>query len=219
MGPARYQVTVARMLMAGLASAALTPFTVDALSGITVVAVWWLPLALVCLGFCAASNVLASRLRMARFPARLRIGSPLWALLVSFFVGALWLALEARLASQGVSLYDAVLILITPVNLSGVPSAVWRLRTGGRITGGEVIWAWLGLVWPTVLVHWDAHLPPATITIMAQCSGLCSYMAVLVFLFGLRPVTLSERIAHNAGWLLMGCDVCMWGLYARGYAV
>src|SRR5262249_23757871 len=110
--------------------------------------------------------------------------------------------------------FDIVVCGLTPLNLIGPPYAVMRLRSGMRVVAGEALWAWLGLVWSVLLVGWHPHSSDEELRLLVQFCRTSLIMALLLALYGPRPVPPQSKWAHLIGWALMECNVVVWGWYA-----
>jgi hypothetical protein len=114
-------------------------------------------------------------------------------------------------------LFEIIVLGLTPVNLSGPFYAAWRLRRGWRLASGEVLWAWVGLVWS--VPHWDFHPYDGTgvLNLMAQYCRMSLVLVLLLAQYGPRPRPDQSVWAHRMGWILMECDVIVCGWYASGF--
>ncbi len=113
-----------------------------------------------------------------------------------------------------------VVLGITPLNLIGPLHAALRLRRVKRLVAGEVLWAWLGLVWSVLLVEsWRPHATSTTglLRLMAQFCRMSLIVALLLILYGPRPAPKQSEWGQLLGWALMECNVMVWGWYASGF--
>ena len=116
--------------------------------------------------------------------------------------------------------FDALEIVVfglTPLNLMGPFHVARRLRQDRQTAAGEVLWAWLGLVWSVLLWTWHSHRSAEVLDLMAQFSRMSVIVAVLLAHYACRPIPSQSRWAHHAGWALMECDAVVWGWYTAQF--
>lgn len=99
--------------------------------------------------------------------------------------------------------------VLTALNLAVPLYLVVQLRRGGPLVAGEVLWAWVGLMWATIMVHHPG------LELMEQGTRLILVVGLLLALYGRRPERPGSAWAHYLGWGLTECDVIAWGLNTR----
>jgi hypothetical protein len=132
-------------------------------------------------------------------------------LVVALVVGAFTTSL-LRYGSQLDGFSLAVLVL-TKLNVMGPFWAAWRLRRHSRLYSGEVLWAWLGFLWPIVFFDGLGY-PVPVLEKTAQVARMSLVVVLVLAIYGSRPVRLWSHCGHAAGWVLMECNVVLWAWYA-----
>jgi hypothetical protein len=108
-------------------------------------------------------------------------------------------------------LIDSVAVALTPPNLAGLAWTVFRIGRLKTISAGEMLWAWSGIAWSTLLVANYTHDNVGLAKHLASL-GVVSAIAASLAVFGPRPPKHGVMWAHLTGWLLLECDVIFWGL-------
>jgi hypothetical protein len=151
--------------------------------------------------------------------------------MMSELTKAKWLiAIVLALGTAGVSLtflpaltlhqataFEFVVFVLTPLKLFGPFQLVRRLRQRGRLTAGEFLWTWDGLVWSVLIWSWHPHSRTEVLSLMGQFARLSLIVAILLAQYGHRPAPSQPRRAHYAGWALMECSALVWGWYAAAF--
>jgi hypothetical protein len=112
---------------------------------------------------------------------------------------------------------EVVIFGVTPLNLMGPFLVARRLRQRRRPAAGELLWAWLGLVWSVLLSSWFPHGARDVLDLMGQFARMSLILCVLLAQYGHRPAPQESRWAHYTGWALMECNILIWGWYATGF--
>jgi hypothetical protein len=111
----------------------------------------------------------------------------------------------------------AVASALTVANGAGPIYAARRFRRGETLTGGHLLWAWSGLVWSLEICLSHPHRRGTALQSMVEISRLTLVLAVLLALYGTRPVEKNATWTHYAGWVSVECDMIFWGWYAAQY--
>jgi hypothetical protein len=150
--------------------------------------------------------------------SRLRIH--LWQLLLALTYIAIVLACSrTRLSDCRFSRWDwsidLAAVALTPINLAGLVWAAMRLVRQKRMSAGEILWAWLGVAWGSLLIAEHQH---GWVGQLEHLAGLCfvSAIASVGAGFGPRPPKFVVAWAHMVGWALIEIDVVFWGMMACG---
>jgi hypothetical protein len=197
----RVRFTVRRMMLAVAVVAVLTPFPVEAVLAVLLSLAVWTPLVLI-------AGVVCDALRG-------RTGAEVF--VVVFCIAVLCLLMPAYPPPHRDSDAFGLVLGLTPPNVVGPMYAALRVRRGKPLASGHVLWAWLGLAWSMLMLGWHTHARFETLFLMAQCSRLSLVFAVLLALYGARPAATGAAWAHHTGWVLMECDVIVWGWYAARF--
>ena len=89
-----------------------------------------------------------------------------------------------------------------------------RARRDQKLAAGHILWVWAGLAWLTAISNHHSHGRVEYVILLGELSRLSLVIVVLLALYGARPVKTGAGWAHHAGWVLMECDVVLWGWYA-----
>ena len=108
---------------------------------------------------------------------------------------------------------------LTPVHLAGPIYAAWRLWRHKALFAGEILWAWVGLVWMVFRLSGVAFSRShgggsVILEILAEFARLTAVLAMLLALYGKRPSKPEPIWPHHLGWAVAECDVIAWGWYA-----
>jgi hypothetical protein len=126
--------------------------------------------------------------------------------------------LRFRLLDSRFSLFDrfldTVVVALTLPNLLGPLRAVWRFQRGESLSSGEMLWAWVGIVWCWAGVTFDPHNRCGFLEGLAVHFIVLAGLTTLLATFGPRPPRRGKSWAHHAGWVILECDVVVWGLIA-----
>lgn len=106
-------------------------------------------------------------------------------------------------------------ITVIPLNLAGPPYTALRYWDGKGLLIGELLWAWLGLVWSLLLANWKSHNLVEQLCLAAELTRLTIAVTVVLTLYGRRPMPGSDVTAHRLGWVLLSFDVILLGWYAK----
>jgi hypothetical protein len=114
-------------------------------------------------------------------------------------------------------LFKIVVLALTPLNFIGPFQLVWRQRRGLRLVTGEILWAWMGLVWSVLLWDFHPHNRTDMLILLAQYSRISLVVVLLLVRYGPRPQPCQLQWAHHIGWILTECDVIVCGWYASAF--
>lgn len=195
----RVRLTLGRLMVGVACCAVLIPFPFRMLWGTLVAAMVWSLILLIA----------------SRIPVPV-VRSPVW--LEAVALGVLVVVLAA-VSVDGTWLDDDMIKWLfgglVAANLAGPVVLASRIRRGRSTAGGEWLWAWSGLVWTALLVY---PLPPirgaGLPDDVAEAARLILVAALLLALYGPRPVAKESAWAHHNGWLIVECDVIVSGIYA-----
>jgi hypothetical protein len=105
--------------------------------------------------------------------------------------------------------------VFTALNLAGPLYLTVQLRRRGPLVAGEVLWAWVGLMWATIMVHHSVDRSRGdfiiSLDLVVQATRLILVLGLLLALYGRRPERPGSSWAHYLGWGLAECDVIAWG--------
>jgi hypothetical protein len=116
------------------------------------------------------------------------------------------LGLDATSSISG-WLFPAMALGLTAPNLVGPIRAIGQFSRRGELFAGEILWAWVGLVWMT--------LDPNNLSRVVGIAILTMLLAIGVGVFGLRPEKRDGAWAHHAGWALLAANAVFYGIYVR----
>jgi hypothetical protein len=111
-------------------------------------------------------------------------------------------------------LFDTLVVALTLPNLLGPLRAAWCLLRGTGMSSGEMLWAWVGIVW---CLSWDTFHPHDRADFLKGLAVhfvLLAGLATLLAAIGPRPPRCGKVWAHNAGWAILECDILAWRLFA-----
>jgi hypothetical protein len=206
----RPRFTLWRMMVAVAVVAVLIPFPFEMVYNLTfAVLLVWPPIVLFALWIDNILARLARRLADVAVPCSVGVG--VW-LLGRYFS---WVWLLSRYFSWDSFLPEAVFIGLTVANAAGPVYVARRVLRGEALAAGHLLWVWSGLVWSTLLLcpH-PPHDRWHVIDMMVESSRLSLPIAVLLALYGPRPIGKGAAWGHHLGWALMECDVIAWGWFA-----
>ena len=110
--------------------------------------------------------------------------------------------------------FDAAVLVLIPINLAGPFYAARRVYRSHLLATGEILWAWLGVLWSMLLANWHPHNADGVLLLISDGARLTLVMAVLLALYGTRPSRPGPVWAHHLGWAILECDVIVWAWYA-----
>lgn len=146
---------------------------------------------------------------------RLRLSQ--FALLIAY-LGVVSAVMRFRLLDDRYSLFERLfetaIVALTPLNLVGPVRAVWVSLKGGGLSSGEILWAWVGMLWCWVWGTFHPHDRGGALVGLVVNFFLLAVLSTLLAAFGPRPPRQGKPWAHHAGWLILECDVLVWGLFA-----
>jgi hypothetical protein len=193
----RVRFTVRRMIVAVGVVALLIPFPLEALL---------LAIATLAMGFGVPALVVYACDEIAGHRA---------AIVASALIAACggWYIIRPPLMATGPASWIAS--VLTALNLAGPLYLAVQLRRRGPLVAGEVLWAWVGLIWATIIVHHSANRSRSgfiiSLDLMVQGTRLILVLSLLLALYGRRPERPGWPWAHYLGWGLAQCDVIAWG--------
>ena len=92
-----------------------------------------------------------------------------------------------------------------PLMLAGPIRAIGQFSRRGELFAGEILWAWVGVVW--------ISLPdPADLFKVVRFALLSITLAIGVAVFGLQPGGRDGAWAHYVGWALLAMTTSLYGI-------
>jgi hypothetical protein len=134
-------------------------------------------------------------------------------LLCMLGVGGLWSQRHSR--TVGELAFGTAVVALTVANLAGPLYVIRRLSRREPIAAGHLLWAWSGLIWPFSFGH--THSGTHGIDMAVESCQLTLVITVLLALYGSKPTDKRAAWGHYAGWILVECQVILWGLLAAQY--
>jgi hypothetical protein len=124
-----------------------------------------------------------------------------------------WFIIRPPLVATGPASW--ITSVLTALNLAGPLCLAVRLGRREPLVAGEVLWAWVGLMWATIMLHHSTDRSRGgfilSLDLMVQGARLILVLGLLLALYGRRPERPGWSWAHYLGWGLAGCDVIAWG--------
>ena len=109
-----------------------------------------------------------------------------------------------------------VVVVLTVANGLGPFVAADRFLRSKPLTSGHLLWAWAGCVYSVSLFSVHSHRHGGAFYLVLGCARLLLAAVVLLLAFARRPAGTDGARTHLAGWLIVECDVIVWGcLVAR----
>ena len=129
-------------------------------------------------------------------------------------IGLAWLLAGSHAGAVDIA-FVSLLIGLTFANAAGPFYLGERIRRREPLASGHLLWAWSALVW-TVLI-WMSSGPIRRgwmLSEMVGCAQLTLVVAVLLLIYGKRPIDRAAAETHLYGWVLVELQVILWGCYA-----
>ena len=198
------RLTVGRLMIAIAIVAILLPFPVGAIMGLAFIALaFWLPVLIVALSIDMIIPRVAANI--AALAALSLVGFGVW-----FY---------SPHSTWQTALLDSAMSGLTMANFAGPLYVGRRFRRGEPLTSGHLLWAWSGFLWAAgpFIAFPPMHSRGAEFQGRVEGCRLTLALAVLLALYGSRPVEKGAAWGHHAGWLLVECQVIVWGCQAAQY--